>query len=57
VPDRFTVLLDENIPTSVVSWLIRLKPFWTVYHTSELDLSGKLDEEVFAWAQRNGALV
>ena len=57
MPDRFTVLLDQNIPKSVASWLIRLKPSWTVYHASELELSGKSDEEVFAWAQRNAALI
>ena len=57
MPDRFAVLLDQNIPKPIASWLLQLKPSWTVYHTNDVDLSGKTDEEVFAWAQRNGALV
>ena len=57
MPDRLTVLLDQNIPKPIASWLIQLKPSWTVYHTSDVDLSGKADEEVFAWAQRNDALI
>lgn len=57
MPDRLTVLLDQNIPKPVASWLTRLKPSWTVYHTSDVELSGKTDEEVFAWAQRNGAVI
>jgi predicted nuclease of predicted toxin-antitoxin system len=28
-----------------------------VYHTSDVNLSGKTDEEVFAWAQRNDAFI
>jgi predicted nuclease of predicted toxin-antitoxin system len=36
---------------------MQLKPSWTVYHTSDVALSGKADEEVFEWAQRNGALI
>ena len=57
MPDRLTILLDQNVPQAVVSWLKLLKPTWAVFHTGDVGLSGKSDEEVFAWAQQQGAVV
>jgi predicted nuclease of predicted toxin-antitoxin system len=57
VPDRLTVLLDQNVPRVVASWLKAVKPTWTVFHTNDVGLSGKPDEEVFAWAQRTAAVI
>ena len=57
MPDRLTILLDQNVPQAVVSWLKLLKPTWAVFHTGDVGLSGKSDEEVFAWAQQQSAVV
>jgi predicted nuclease of predicted toxin-antitoxin system len=57
VPDRLTVLLDQNIPKAVSSWLRTLQPTWIIYHTSDVGLSGSTDEELFVWAQQHGALI
>ncbi|MDL1888339.1 hypothetical protein FBQ96_01920 [Nitrospirales bacterium NOB] len=57
MPDRLTILLDQNVPQAVVSWLKLLRPTWAVFHTGEVGLSGKADEEVFAWAQQQSAVV
>ena len=57
MPDRLTILLDQNVPQAVVSWLKLLKPAWAVFHTGDVGLSGKSDEEVFAWAQQQTAVV
>ncbi|MCW5793406.1 MAG: DUF5615 family PIN-like protein [Nitrospira sp.] len=34
-----------------------MKPTWAVFHTGDVGLSGKPDEEVFAWAQQQSAVV
>lgn len=57
VPDRLTVLLDQNIPRAIVSWLRSIRPTWVVHHTSDVELSGKSDEAVFLWAVQNHALI
>ncbi len=51
------ILLDQNISREVSSWLRRLRPTWEVVHTSEVELQGKPDAEIFAWAQQNGRLI
>ncbi len=57
MPDRFTILLDQNVPQAVASWLKLLKPKWAIFHTGDVGLSGKSDEEVFTWAQQQTAVV
>ena len=57
VPDRLTVLLDQNIPRAIATWLRSIRPTWAVHHTSDLELSGKSDEAVFSWAVQNKALI
>ena len=57
VVDSLTILLDQNVPQAVVSWLKLLKPTWAVFHTGDVGLSGKADEEVFVWAQQQSAVV
>ncbi len=57
VPDRLTVLLDQNIPRAIASWLRSIRPTWVVHHTSDVQLSGKSDEAVFSWAVQNKALI
>ena len=57
MPDALTVLLDQNVPRAVASWLRARRPHWTIYHTSDIALSGRPDEELFAWAQQRQALI
>ena len=51
------VLLDQNVPNQVGSWLINQRPSWQVVHTSDVGLQGMSDAEVYAWAQTNEHLV
>lgn len=53
----FSVLLDQNISREVATWLRGLRPAWRVAHTAEVGLHGKPDEDVFAWAQCEGATI
>lgn len=57
MPDPLTVLLDQNVPPPVAVWLRRTRPAWTVFHTRDVDLNGKSDADIFAWAQDRQALV
>ena len=57
MPEALTVLLDQNVPRAIAQWLRTQRPQWTVYHTSDVELSGRLDEEVFAWAQTRQAMI
>lgn len=51
------VLLDQNIPPAIIGFLTAERPAWVVHHVSELGMSGASDEAIFAWAQRNQAIV
>ena len=57
MPEPLTLLLDQNIPRSIASWLRTHRPGWTVYHTSDVELSGRPDEVLFAWAQARQAII
>lgn len=57
MPDALTVLLDQNVPRAIATWLRARRSHWTIYHTSEVALSGRPDEELFAWAQHRQALI
>jgi predicted nuclease of predicted toxin-antitoxin system len=57
VPEALTVLLDQNVPSVIASWLRTRRPQWTVYHTSDVGLSGRSDGELFAWAQQQHAVI
>ena len=57
MPEALTVLLDQNVPRAIAWWLRTRRPQWTVYHTSNVALSGRPDEEVFAWAQQRLAMI
>lgn len=51
------ILLDQNIPRDVKTWLKTLKPEWKIEHTSDIGYSIKTDYEIFSWAQENCAVV
>jgi predicted nuclease of predicted toxin-antitoxin system len=57
VPDPISVLLDQNIPFEIASWLRKQRPSWTVTHTREAGLQSKPDRDLFNWAQAHGALI
>jgi len=57
VPEVLTVLLDQNVPRAIAPWLRAHRPQWTVFHTSDAMLSGRPDEELFAWAQQRQAVI
>ena len=57
MPEALTVLLDQNIPRAIVQWLRARRTQWTIYHTSDVALSGRPDEEIFAWAQQRHAVI
>lgn len=57
MPDTLTVLLDQNVPRAIAGWLRARRPHWTIFHTSDVTLSGRPDEELFAWAQQQQAII
>ena len=57
MPEALTVLLDQNVPRAIAQWLNTQRPQWTIYHTSDVELSGRADEEVFAWEQTRQAVI
>lgn len=57
MPEALTVLLDQNVPRAVAKWLQARRPQWTVYHASDVALSGQPDQTVFTWAQQRSALI
>jgi predicted nuclease of predicted toxin-antitoxin system len=57
VPDTLTVLLDQNVPRAIAGWLRARCPHWTIFHTSDVTLSGRPDQELFAWAQQQQAII
>ena len=55
--EPFAVLLDQNVPYSVLDWLANLRPGWRVVHAADVGLAVEPDSAVFAWAQDHGAAV
>lgn len=55
--DRLAVLLDQNVPRAIASWLQETKPSWAIHHAAAVGLAGKSDREVFQWAQSQRALI
>lgn len=57
MPDPLVILLDQNIPPAIASWLRTLRPAWLIHHVGEVGLRGALDRQVFDWAQERRALI
>ncbi len=51
------LLVDQNIPQEVASWIRQRCPTWKVSHVEEVGLSGRPDPQIFRWAQANQAIV
>jgi predicted nuclease of predicted toxin-antitoxin system len=52
-----SVLLDQNIPRVVTSWLSERLPGWEVYHVSGLGFEGEPDDFLYTWAQGRKAVI
>jgi len=57
VPERLTILLDQNIPREIKCWLARLNSAWSIFHTSDVALDGRPDADVLEWARIHNAVV
>ncbi len=57
MPEPFSVLLDQNVPREVASWLRAVRPSWNIYYAGDVGLAGKADREVFDWAQARRAVI
>lgn len=51
------VLLDQNIPIAVTSWLRSHRCGWQIWHVNEIGLVGENDSAVYLWAQRQHATI
>ena len=56
-PVSLAVLLDQNVPRAIASWLRSLRPGWRVFHATDVGLEGRSDPEVFAWAQAHQSII
>ena len=58
MPDSvLNILFDQNIPVAVVDWLRRQRPKWHIKHVNEIGMQGLPDEQIYNWAQENGAII
>lgn len=57
MPDGLRVLLDQNVPRAVASWLGAQRPGWKVEHAADLLMGSWSDQDIFEWAQREQAIV
>lgn len=57
MPEPLTILFDQNVPRSIAAWLAERELRWSVHHTSDVDLNGAPDREIFAWAQDHQAVI
>jgi predicted nuclease of predicted toxin-antitoxin system len=58
VPDEIlSILLDQNIPQNLSSWLKGKLHGWEVRHVNDLGFQGKTDEFLYLWAQNSGAII
>jgi predicted nuclease of predicted toxin-antitoxin system len=51
------ILLDQNIPEIVGSWLASLLSGWQVVHVKTIGLLGAADDVIYRWAQENAAVI
>lgn len=57
MPEGLRVLLDQNVPRAVASWLRSQRPDWTIQHASEVQMGSWSDKDIFDWAQHQQAIV
>ena len=54
---RLAILLDQNVPLVIASWLRNQRPHWKIQHVNELDFQGRSDGFLYHWAQENEAII
>ncbi|MBW1778764.1 MAG: DUF5615 family PIN-like protein, partial [Deltaproteobacteria bacterium] len=54
---RLKILLDQNIPQALSSWLKEKLHGWLIQHVNEIGFQGKTDEFLYRWAQENKAII
>jgi predicted nuclease of predicted toxin-antitoxin system len=59
MPDKdiCSILLDQNVPYVVTSWLRDHLHYWTVQHVKDLGFEGQSDHFLYRWAQQEKAIV
>lgn len=55
--DRLRILLDQNIPFEIKSWLQHQRPEWIVESTRELGFSTKPDSFLYQWAIEHKSII
>ena len=55
--DPFSILLDANVPYSVLAWLTEFRSAWRTTHAADVGLAAASDGTVFAWAQEHGCVI
>lgn len=51
------ILLDQNVPYAVKTWLQAQRSSWTVRHVKDLGFEGQSDDFLYRWAQQEKAIV
>jgi predicted nuclease of predicted toxin-antitoxin system len=54
---KLSVVLDQNVPPAIRDYLQLQRPEWTIWHVSEIGMSGVSDQVIFEWAQQRSAIV
>ena len=54
---KLNILLDQNVPVAISSWLSSMRPEWTVSHIKELGMAGAKDHDIFKFAQINSSVI
>lgn len=58
VPDKvLRLLLDQNVPQALSTWLKDKLPEWEIWHVNELGFQGRPDDFIYLWAQKNAAII
>jgi predicted nuclease of predicted toxin-antitoxin system len=58
VPDEeLRLLLDQNVPQAISTWLQNKLPGWDILHVNELGFQGKPDDFIYLWAQKNVSII
>lgn len=54
---KLNILLDQNVPVAVRSWLSSIHPEWSVSHVKDLGMAGAKDHAIYKFAQNNNAII
>ena len=57
LPEALTALVDQNAPRQSPTGSVPDARKYTVCHTSDVSLSGRPNEDIFAWAQQRQVVI